>query len=336
MKTKKSLIGAASAVGAAVLLSTIGFAMPAQAAEACWTGEYGPQCRDYGPGATGAGRVNAMDHPTFTGVLKAGQTLTSNVGEWENAATFKHQWLRDGVVIPGAVGKTYKLTAADTGKSITLRVTGSNKGFKDGVQTTLASPKVAATNTAKYTARPAITGEAPIVWGTPRVGATLEVGNLGTWSPGFMIVKLQWQANGVDIKGATANEYRLQPGDVGKKVTLKVTGSWPGSASVSKSNTATAAVAAGFIQMESPWMMGTFKVGSTVTAKTGAAYANGSAVSYKYQWLRDGTPIAGATAASYKLTAADKGKGITVKVTASAAGYAPRALLNDGGPSRVA
>ena len=40
----------------------------------------------------------------------------------------------------------------------------------------------------------------------------------------------------------------------------------------------------------------------------------------KYQWLRNGKAIKKATKASYKLTAKDKGKKVSVKVTYSKAG----------------
>lgn len=40
-----------------------------------------------------------------------------------------------------------------------------------------------------------------------------------------------------------------------------------------------------------------------------------------YQWLRDGEPIDGATASSYRVTASDAGSAISVRVTASAEGF---------------
>ena len=43
--------------------------------------------------------------------------------------------------------------------------------------------------------------------------------------------------------------------------------------------------------------------------------------SVTYRWYRDGAQISGATAATYKLTTADRGKKITVAVKGSKAGY---------------
>lgn len=340
MKTKKTFRAAATTLGAAVVLSAIGFAAPAQAAEACWNSEYGPQCRDFGDSATGAAKARAMDHPKFSGVLKPGATLTADRGEWAGASGYTYQWLRSGVVIPGAVTAKYKLSAADTGKTIQLRVTAlGGSGFTgaklaNGVETTIASPVVAATNTATYTGKPGITGEAPVVWGTPRVGSTLEAANLGTWSPGFMQVKMQWQANGVDIAGATGSTYTPKAADFGKKITLKVTGSRSGYATVAKSNTSTA-VTAGNLQGGYPVLNGSFKVGGTVTVSPGYWGEGSVTPKFTYQWLRDGVAIPGATAAAYKPVSADKGKGLTVKVTGTAAGYLAKTVLNDGGPVKV-
>ena len=39
--------------------------------------------------------------------------------------------------------------------------------------------------------------------------------------------------------------------------------------------------------------------------------------SFAYRWLRDGTPIGGATAKTYKLVKADKGHQVACRVTAS-------------------
>lgn len=321
---KSTLSRAASAVGAAIILSTIGFAGPAQAAVACWDSAAGHRCRDFGEGATGRTMVRALERPTFTGILKAGQTLTSYPGEWERAQTLKYQWLRDGVKIPGAQGETYEITAPDDGRSLTLSVTGSAPGLKDGVETTLPSPKVSATNTAAYTARPAIiiTGEAPSVSGSTRVGFSLDVDDLGTWSTD--VVGLQWQADGVDIEGATTDSYKIRTADLGKVVTLKVTGGGPSQGSVSKSNTSTV-VTRGYIEpTDEMWLSGGSTVGDTLSVEgSGGWYADGEPISLLYQWERDGQPITRATAPTYTVVAADQGHRIRAQVTATAQGHGP-------------
>ena len=58
---------------------------------------------------------------------------------------------------------------------------------------------------------------------------------------------------------------------------------------------------------------------------------DGDAIGYAYQWLRTGAPIAGATSSTYRPVAADRGFGISVRVTATARGDAIEATAS--GPS---
>ena len=68
-----------------------------------------------------------------------------------------------------------------------------------------------------------------------------------------------------------------------------------------------------------PTVTGTAKVGATLTASTGVWTPAGPVIGY--QWQADGVPIAGATAATWKLALAQQGKKISVLVTASKVGY---------------
>jgi hypothetical protein len=65
-----------------------------------------------------------------------------------------------------------------------------------------------------------------------------------------------------------------------------------------------------------PTITGTLKKGHTLTSSD-AAWAT-APTSYVYRWLRDGKPISGATAKTYKLTSSDVGKHISVRVGAVA------------------
>lgn len=69
-----------------------------------------------------------------------------------------------------------------------------------------------------------------------------------------------------------------------------------------------------------PTVTGTARVGRTLTATDGTWTP--AEVTFAYQWLADGTPIANATAKTLKLTGAHVGKKISVRVTASAADHA--------------
>lgn len=72
------------------------------------------------------------------------------------------------------------------------------------------------------------------------------------------------------------------------------------------------------ISPATPKISGTAKVGKTLKAKPGTWKP--TEVKVSYQWLRNGKAIKGANKASYKLTRADRGKKISVKVTGKLAG----------------
>jgi len=75
------------------------------------------------------GTFSAPD-PKITGTPKAGSTLTAVLSGWTpTPSSFRRQWYRDGQRIPKATHRTYHLTSADVGHSITVRVTGYVKGY---------------------------------------------------------------------------------------------------------------------------------------------------------------------------------------------------------------
>jgi len=63
-----------------------------------------------------------------------------------------------------------------------------------------------------------------------------------------------------------------------------------------------------------PLVSGTPALGETLSASTGTWTPTG--LSFTYQWLRGGAPIAGATAKTYTPTTADVGRQLSVRVTA--------------------
>ncbi|WP_340539782.1 family 78 glycoside hydrolase catalytic domain [Nocardioides sp. GXZ039] len=70
-----------------------------------------------------------------------------------------------------------------------------------------------------------------------------------------------------------------------------------------------------------PQITGAAMVGRTLSSTTGTWNTTG--LGFTRQWLRNGSPIAGATRATYTPSAADVGKRISVRVTATKAGLAP-------------
>lgn len=71
-----------------------------------------------------------------------------------------------------------------------------------------------------------------------------------------------------------------------------------------------------------PTLAGQAKAGSVLTVTVGAWEPQG--VTLSYEWLRNGAPIAGATAASYTVTASDRGKQLSARVTGTFEGAEPQ------------
>ncbi|MCG2620356.1 hypothetical protein LVY72_00335 [Arthrobacter sp. I2-34] len=159
---------------------------------------------------------------------------------------------------------------------------------------------------------------APTVAGTAVVGSTLKA-TAKSSSPSADSTKYQWLRNGATISGATKSSYVLTAADLGKKISVKVTYVKTGYADVSATSVASATVAAAkFSSAPIPTISGTAAVGYTLKASVGTASPSATV---KYQWLRDGKSITGATNSSYKLTSSDRARKITVRVEFSRSGY---------------
>lgn len=160
----------------------------------------------------------------------------------------------------------------------------------------------------------------PVVTGTLNVGQTLSVTS-GSWSPGPVDVSYQWQRNGASIAKATGARYTLVAADKGKTISIRVTASranyTAGTATVGVAKTIGSMLSV--TRTKAPKVSGSGKVGTKLRVTSGSWSVAGAKVSYR--WYRAGKAISRATASTYTLTKADKGKKITVKVTAAKTGY---------------
>ncbi len=67
---------------------------------------------------------------SISGSLAINETLTAVPGTWSvKPAAFKYQWLRDDVAVTGATAATYKVSAADIGHSVHVRISPSTGAF---------------------------------------------------------------------------------------------------------------------------------------------------------------------------------------------------------------
>jgi len=123
--------------------------------------------------------------------------------------------------------------------------------------------------------------------------------------------------NGKTIKGATKSTYKLTKSDAGKKITVTVTATRSGYTKAVKTSKAKSVAV---YNTKKP------KISSKPAAKVGKKLKvskgswKGKVTKYAYQWYRGSKKIKGATKSTYKLTRADRGKKLRVKVTAKRTG----------------
>lgn len=78
---------------------------------------------------------------SISGSLAINETLTAVPGTWSiKPAAFKYQWLRDDAVIVGATAATYRVSAADIGHSVHVRINPSTGAFAPAAVTAHTDP----------------------------------------------------------------------------------------------------------------------------------------------------------------------------------------------------
>lgn len=154
------------------------------------------------------------------------------------------------------------------------------------------------------------------VSGTPVMGGVLTASaKADVVNPTFAY---QWLRDGVSIPGATGATYTVKANDVGKRLSVKVTASKTAFTKAVVTSAKTAPVTAATLTFSTPAAItGTLKLGHTLTAQG----ATTPGATYTYQWYRNGAAIKNATAKTYKLSASDVGRLMTVRVIAKKAGY---------------
>ncbi|WP_129789497.1 hypothetical protein [Promicromonospora panici] len=166
----------------------------------------------------------------------------------------------------------------------------------------------------------------PTVSGTAQVGSTLVAGT-GTWSPEPMIITYSWQANGAMIAGATNSTLKVPASAVGKRITVRATGTRPGYPTKSMTSAPTAVVVPGAFKAPQPTVTGTAKVGKTLTVSRGTWSPTPSSV--KYVWKANGVTISTRTTNTFVVPASAKGRRLTVTVTGSSAGYTTKSVTSE-------
>ena len=250
--------------------------------------------------------------PVIAGTATEDQTLSvdaTGISDADGLGAFSYQWRRDGVSIAGATSATYLLGDADVGTRITVRVSYTDaRGTAETVTSAQTAP-IANVNDVP-------TGS-PVVSGTPTEDQTLSADTTGIAdADGLGAFTYQWLRDGVAVVGATGTTYLPGDADVGAQIGVRV--SWTDARGTAQSLTSapTAAIAnVNDVPGGSVAVSGTLTEDQTLTAVTSGISDIEGLGAFAYQWLRDGSAIAGATASTYLLGDADVGTQVSVRVS---------------------
>ena len=302
---------------------------------------------------------------TINGKLNVGETLiaTNTLQDEDGMGSVIYRWYAGGREI--GVGTTYKLTAAEKGKTITAKAEYVDSKYHtesvSSQETTTVEEALPPPPNPNPTPTPTPNpGPGPqpnpgggngiaTLSGEAKVGQTLTV-NIndidGVPSGG---IAYQWMANGKAINNATASTYTITPSDKGKHISVHIEYTDFLGNQESINSDATAAIGDGTtpippqppVQNHAPsgnlMISGEAKIGQTLSVRSTLADEDGMGT-VTYRWLADGKEIG--VGASYTLTEAEKGKSITVKAeytdgkgTAESVSSSATAAVEDAAPS---
>lgn len=295
----------------------------------CWSGTAGDATLDGSPASAATVSVTASEEttgihirltkfgsltrgtPSIVGAAAVGEVLTAQPGNWSSGAEFSYTWFADGA--PVGSGEVLAVIAAHRGKFISVRVTATLAGYSSDSVTSSRTAKVATAGT-------------PVVTGTARLGATLTA-TPGTWTTSTTFA-YQWYADGTAISGAMKSTFVPTTAQDSKRITVRVTGTKSGYATVAKTSAATLKVT----RYSNPSIAGGVGVGYTLTAKPNTWSAG---TTFTYQWYANGVAITGATKSTLTLGSAQRDKQISVKVTGRQTGFTS-VLTSSSSTARVA
>lgn len=199
-----------------------------------------------------------------------------------------------------------------------------NVAYNGRAQGTAATQNVQAINeqiatVAGYRQSQIYPGAASIA-GRPRFKGTAEATST-PWSPAVTL-SYQWWLDGVAVPGATASTFKLSRRDIGKTLTLQVFGSAPFYPTVVAPD-ASVVVGKAMFRTKRPKLRGVPRAGRVLSVKVKGWKPKPAkkSVKVRYQWLKNGKKIKGAKKATYRVRAKDRGKKISVRVTAKKKGY---------------
>lgn len=256
--------------------------------------------------------IQPVSKPVIAGTAALGSTLTATSGTWSPKAVYSYQWYADGTAIPKATAATYVAQVADVGKKLAVVVGARLNGYTSAAQTSAATAAVAPGTFAMT--------QAPVISGKPYVDEVLTA-SPGTWTPTPGFKGYRWYVDGVKLPKSNKAKLTLTHDMLGKTVSVVSVIRGDGYQEAVSPAVSAGAVLQDTITVTKPFaVVGRARYGDTLTVTPGTFTPADAKPTY--QWLRDGSPIAGATGTSYTLGAADAGHRVAPRITLTRTSYA--------------
>ena len=230
---------------------------------------------------------------TSAGVWTSVPAITATTYQWQRSLDSASTW-ND---LLGATSASYTVTSSDHGFLLRSKITTTNlNGI--GIAYSAATSGVASIYNIQV----------PVIRGIIVVGQVLEASD-GTWaSPYATSLTYQWKRDGSSISAEISPTYTLVEADIGKTITVQVTGSTSlGSLAITSPGRGLVSILGNTVL---PVISGPLRVGGTLAVTTGTWIGTPASNTYQWQSSADGIlwdSISGATDSTYVLKVAEAG-----------------------------
>lgn len=221
----------------------------------------------------------------FDQEVSVGQPVSFSVSATGNGLTY--QWLRNGFAIPGATNATYTIASPQEADVASYKVRiSSSGGAIDSAPGTLSVTPIG-NGPIAIAARPLSQNV------SPGASATFSITATGSG------LTYQWLKNGVAIAGATASVYTIASAQVGDAATYTVRVTSGAVSETASAKLTVGGMAGAGIAITSHPSNQSVNAGQSATFTVSAT----GSTALSYQWLKDDSPISGATSSSYTISA---------------------------------